>query len=142
MTENEYRPDVVLSPGETLKEYISNGSISLEELVKQTGYSEKVLNEILEGLKPLTSSMADRLSEATGRPAHFWNNLEKNYREALVRMLLTEEDRPMTWMEVYKELMNRGHVGITQDWVSSEMVRLSNLGQIALGRGMKWELKK
>ena len=59
--------------------------MSQEELAERCGVSEKVISEIIKGKAPITSEIAMKLDSVLGVPAHFWNNREQNYRDALAR---------------------------------------------------------
>jgi len=44
------------------------------------GRSTQTINNILKGEKAITSVTALQLEQAVGVPAHFWRNLESEYR--------------------------------------------------------------
>lgn len=84
--QNEYSPDYVSPPGETLEETIDVLGISQAQLAERTGRSKKMVNEIIKGKAPITPKMAIELERVTGAPASFWNNRERNYREFVAKL--------------------------------------------------------
>ena len=82
---NEYEPDVVSAPGETLLEAIQAVGMTQAELAQRTGRTRKMVNEVIKGKAPITPETAIQLERALGVPARFWNNRENRYREYLAR---------------------------------------------------------
>jgi HTH-type transcriptional regulator / antitoxin HigA len=83
--QNQYTPDFVSPPGETLLEILEEKGMSQAELAERTGRPKKTINEIIKGKAALTPETAMQLERALGTPANFWNNRERNYREGLAR---------------------------------------------------------
>jgi len=83
--QNEYAPDYVSPPGETLLETIDALGMPQAQLAERTGRSKKMINEIIKGKAPITPRMAIELERVTGVPASFWNNRERNYREFIAK---------------------------------------------------------
>lgn len=81
MTSNQYIPDYLVPPGEILQEYLEAYSMTQTELADRTGLTKKTINEIIKGKSPITSETALKLERSLGRPAHFWNNLERQFQE-------------------------------------------------------------
>ena len=77
---NEYHPDTVSAPGETLEEVHVDRQMSPADLAARIGRPVKTINEIIEGKAALTPETALQLERALGVPASFWINLERNYR--------------------------------------------------------------
>ena len=75
--------NIVISPGETLKEEMENRGIEKEELAKNMNVSESFLESLLNGEAKLTNEAALRLEAVIGIPAYFWRNLEAKYRQEL-----------------------------------------------------------
>lgn len=78
---NQYTPDYLVLPGEVLEEYLEAYSMTQTELAARTGLTKKTINEIIKGKSPITSETALKLERSLGRPAHFWNNLERQFQE-------------------------------------------------------------
>jgi len=86
MTSNQYVPDYLVPPGEILEEYLEGYGMTQTELADRTGLTKKTINEIIKGKSPITSETALKLERSLGRPAHFWNNLERQFQEARSRL--------------------------------------------------------
>jgi len=98
---NQYDPDYVSPPGETLQETLEALGMPQASLAKRTGRSLKMINEIIKGKAPITPKMALELERVVGVPATFWNNREKHYREFVAR--IEEQKRLETfipWLEI------------------------------------------
>src|SRR6266566_2926058 len=83
--QNQYFPDAVSAPGETLEEILLERGMSQTELAERTGRPKKTINEIVKGKAAITPETALQFERVLGVPASFWNNLEQNYRTALAR---------------------------------------------------------
>lgn len=81
-----YEPDYAVPPGATLRDTLDELGISQRDLADRTGLSTKTVNQVVQGVAPLTHDTALKLEQATGVPARMWNNLEANYREHLARI--------------------------------------------------------
>lgn len=79
--QNQYRPDLVSPPGETLLETLEALGMSQAALAERTGKSLKTINEIIKGKAPITPETALQFEHVLGVPAHFWNNRERQYQE-------------------------------------------------------------
>lgn len=82
---NEYVPDFVSPPGDTLRELLDDLRISQTELAQRTGRPKKTISEIVNGKAAITPDTALQLELVLGTPATFWNTREQHYREYLAR---------------------------------------------------------
>lgn len=82
---NQYVPDEVSLPGETLKEVLDDRQMTQAELAERMGRPKKTINEIIQGKSAITPETALQFERVLGVPASFWNNLERNYRESLAQ---------------------------------------------------------
>lgn len=94
---NEYRPDSVSSPGETLLETLETIGMSQAELAKRMGRPVKTINEIIQKKAAITAETALQLEQVLHIPASFWLKREQQYRESLAR--LAEEQRLTSCVE-------------------------------------------
>jgi len=113
MLQNEYHPDSVSSPGETLLETLETIGMSQAELAKRMGRPVKTINEIIQKKAAITAETALQLEQVLHIPASFWLKREQHYRESLAR--LAEEQRLTSWVEWLKEIpiremMRRGWI--------------------------------
>ncbi len=116
--QNEYQPDYVSSPGETLLETLETIGMSQVELAKRMGRPVKTINEIIQKKAAITAETALQLEQVLHIPASFWLKREQHYRESLAR--LAEEQRLNSWVEWLKELpiqimMRRGWIPACSD---------------------------
>jgi len=88
---NEYTPDIVSPPGETILETIEEYGMSQAELADRMGRPKKTINEIIKGKAAISPDTAIQLERVLGIPARFWMNREQQYRESIAR--LAERDR-------------------------------------------------
>ena len=70
MIANNLEPSEPTHPGELLKEEIEYRGISQKKLAQEIGISYKVLNDILNCRRPVTTNTALLVEAALGIPAH------------------------------------------------------------------------
>jgi addiction module HigA family antidote len=120
---NEYLPDYVSLPGDTLLEVLKSISMSQAELARRLGRPKKTINEIIQGKAAITPETALQLDLVLGVPASFWNNREQQYQEAKARI---EEEEELVgqigWLEEkqihIKSLCDRGWIERKADEVN------------------------
>jgi HTH-type transcriptional regulator / antitoxin HigA len=86
---NEYAPDRVSPPGETLGETLEALGMTQAELASRLGRARKTVNEIIKGKAALEPETALQLESVLGTPAAFWMEREARYRESLARQTRT-----------------------------------------------------
>ncbi len=84
-TQNQYMPDFVSPPGETLLETLETIGMTQVDLAERTGRPTKTINKIIHGKTAITPETALQLERVLGTPARFWINRERHYRESLAR---------------------------------------------------------
>ena len=99
---NQFLPDFTVSPGEILEEYLDSLGMTQVELAARTGLTKKTINEIIKGKSPITYETALKFERTLGRPAHFWNNLERQYQEDQAR--LAEQKRLESYLDWLKKV--------------------------------------
>lgn len=122
--QNEYSPDVVSPPGETLKELLEERGMTQADLAERTGRPVKTINEIIKGKAAITSATALQLERVLGVPARFWNDREQHYRESLARQAERESlAGQIGWLKQFplKEMVSFGWINEGVDEV--EMVQ-------------------
>jgi len=82
---NQYTPDSVSLPGETLREVLDERQMTQADLAERMGRPKKTVNEIVQGKAAITPGTALQLERVLGVPAGFWNNLEQTYWEHQAR---------------------------------------------------------
>lgn len=97
---NQYSPDVVSPPGETLKETLEALGMSQAELAERMGRPKKTINEIIKGKAALTPETSLQLERVLGISAGFWSNRDYHYREFLAKRQERERLRPkVAWLD-------------------------------------------
>lgn len=98
--QNQYTPLHVSPPGETLEEVLEERGMTQAELAERMGRPKKTISEIINGKAAITPETALQLERVLGIPARFWNNREREYREALARQ--QEQERlsgQVAWLD-------------------------------------------
>jgi HTH-type transcriptional regulator/antitoxin HigA len=108
---HRFKPDYTVPPGRTLRSRLKQISVSQAELAARTGLSTKHVNQIMQGIAPITAETALVLERVTSTPAAVWNRLEADYREGLLRThppKLSAADR--SWIAKFpvREMQRRG----------------------------------
>ncbi len=75
--------DLIIHPGETLKEVIDERELSQKELAVRTGLSPKHISDVVNCIKPISVNCAKKLEYALDIDASFWVNLQANYDREL-----------------------------------------------------------
>lgn len=115
---NQYNPDYVSPPGDTLLEVLEEKGLSQAELAERTGRPRKTINEIINGKTAITPDTALQLERVLGIPAQFWSQREQNYQDFLARQ--RERDRLEKQSEwaaqfPYNDMAKLGWVEATKD---------------------------
>ena len=126
--QNEFRPDYVSLPGDTLSEVLESIEMTQVELARRMGRPKKTINEIIQGKTAVTPETALQLELVLGVPATFWNNRERQYQEAKARI---EEEKQLQnqvgWLHEnqvpIQEMCQR-------QWISCHDDRVSQLREI------------
>ena len=71
--------DLIIHPGEALRELLKDRDMTQKELVELINFSEKHISNVLNGQAPITSKFAAELEVVFGVNALFWLNLQGNY---------------------------------------------------------------
>lgn len=114
MSKNAYTPDIAVHPGETLKDSLDALKMTQIELAQRTGLTPKTINEIIQGKNPITPGTAIKLSNVFGMSVAFWNNLQRNYEDTVIRLKIEEnlhdEMLLLRKFSCYKELSEWNYV--------------------------------
>lgn len=79
MIANNLMPSKPVHPGTLLKEEIEYRGISQKQLAQQISVSYTVLNEILNGKRPISTDYALYLEAALGIDAQLWIQMQADY---------------------------------------------------------------
>lgn len=72
---DELIPSEPIHPGEMLKDELQARGISQRKFAELIGVSYSVLNEVLNGKRPITTEYALKIEAATGTKAYMWMNM-------------------------------------------------------------------
>lgn len=114
----QFRPDYSGAPGETLRERLEQLGLTQAELAARANLSSKHVNQIMQGVAPITLETAIVLERITGIPARFWNRREADYREGLLRSRpreLSADDKKWLNSLPIKELKRRRKLPAVND---------------------------
>lgn len=76
---HELQPSAPIHPGEILKDELKARHVSQRQFADIIGVSYSVLNEVVNGKRPLTTEYALKIEAATGIPAYIWVNMQAQY---------------------------------------------------------------
>ncbi len=144
--QNEYQPDYVSSPGETLLETLETLGMPQAELAKRMGRPVKTINEIIQKKAAITAETALQLEQVLHIPASFWLKREQQYRELLAR--LSEVQDLKSWEGWLKEIpiqamMVRGWIPACKDKSQQVLEALKFFGVASPDAWRSyWESKK
>lgn len=90
---NQYAPDKVSSPGETLKEILAEKNWSVVKFADKTGLTEQEAHKLLKGRMSISEKLADRLGEVLGTDKDFWLTRNSNYKTDFERRLKEKNEQ-------------------------------------------------
>lgn len=125
---NQHVTDYLVTPGEVLDEYLDSFEMTQVELAARTGLTPKTINEIVKGKSPVTPNTALKLERVLGRPAHFWNNLERRFQEDHAR--LAEQKQLVLYLDWLKKVPVNSMAKM--GWIPTSKDKLKQL-EIVLG---------
>lgn len=138
---NQYQPESVSAPGETLAELLEHNGWTQAEFAERVGRTPKNINDILQGDAPITPELALIFERIFGTSAEFWNNRERHFRDYIARRDAAVELKSQTeWLKEvpYKEMIKRGWIaaGATATDSVEELLRYFSVGSVPAWRKM------
>lgn len=82
---HEIQPSTPIHPGEILKDELEARGMSQRKFAAVIGVSYSVLNEVINGKRPVTTEYALKIEAATGIPAYIWVNMQSAYNMQTAR---------------------------------------------------------
>ena len=82
---HELQPSTPIHPGEILKDELEARGMSQRKFAAVIGVSYSVLNEVVNGKRPITTEYALKFVAATGIPAYIWVNMQSAYNMQTAR---------------------------------------------------------
>lgn len=100
--------ELIVHPGETIKEIIEDREMTQEELSIRTGYSAKHVSDVINGKKDISSKFANTLEYALGIPTEFWINLQGIYDKKNLELekINSIQENEYNVLEELKEVIN------------------------------------
>ena len=123
---NQYIPDYLVPPGEVLEDYLEGLGMTQAELAARTGLTKKTINEIIKGKSPITHETALKFERALGRPAHFWNNMERQFQEDRIR--LAEQQRLESYLDWLKKVPVNAMIKL--GWMAKHKDKIRQLEEV------------
>lgn len=111
--QNQYRPQIVFHPGDTLAEKMQELGMGPKEFAVRTGKPEKTIIAILKNKSSITPEMAVQFEHVLKIPAHFWLNMQRNYDEFLAReerMEILAESTEWAAKFPYADMVKKGWI--------------------------------
>lgn len=81
----ELQPSTPIHPGEILKDELEARNMSQRKFAAIIGVSYSVLNEVVNGKRPITTEYALKIEAATDIPAYVWVNMQAAYNMQAAR---------------------------------------------------------
>lgn len=109
----EKRMKTASAPGETIRRQLKEKHMSQKEFALRMDLSEKHISRLVNGDVQLTPAVAERLEIVLGVPSAYWNRLEAQYREKLVKAEMETtlaQDIPLAKNFPYQEMSELGWV--------------------------------
>ncbi len=102
MNKTTFNPGWIVQPGMIVEEYLEALCMTQSQLALRTGLTPKTINEIINGKATITHETACMFEKVLDMPAHFWNNLEANYREQILKINEKEKlQQNIKWLEKF-----------------------------------------
>ncbi len=108
-----YVPDHAFPPGDALRDRLTELGMSQADLAARSNLSTKHVNQIIQGIAPVTHETALAFERVTATPARIWNALEAAYRDGMARSkLMVPSPEDEAWLRTLPlaELQKRGLV--------------------------------
>ena len=80
-----HEPEIVLHPGETLRERLQEIGMTPAELADRTGMPPELVDRIISGEEMIYPEISPMLEAATGTPSQVWDNLHVAYIDHRLR---------------------------------------------------------
>ena len=109
MEREERRPAEVFSPVEYIKEEMASRGWSRVGMAVEMGMPKVVVDDLLDGIIPVTPGIAKQLASAFGATAQMWLNLQSTYDKGTVRVAADIPKKPAN-IEQHAPLTNAAAV--------------------------------
>lgn len=127
-TQNQYFPESVPHPGETLAEKLDEMEMGPKEFALRTGKPDKTISAILKGESAITPDMAIQFESVTKIPARLWLNLQRSYDEYLAREKYKATiEAAIPWAKEFpiNDLIKKNWIAACSSWHEKSQALLS-----------------
>jgi HTH-type transcriptional regulator / antitoxin HigA len=134
-----FEPDYASPPGDILRETLEARAMTQADLAVRSGLSTKHINQIIQGVAPVTSDTALAFERVLGTTAATWTNLEAHYQVIRARRAdAAEAGRERAWVESFplSDLEARGFLTNRRDY---ELTRQELLRFFGVATRAAWE---
>jgi len=131
-----YAPQDRTPPGDSLAETLEALGMTQSDLADRVGLSRKTINQIIQGVAPITAETALKLETVLGTPAAFWISLDGNYQEFLARKAEREHfQTELAWLKriPFKEMQDKRWLPASADLAVTLKAALSFFGVASTG---------
>jgi len=125
---NEFFPDEVFHPGETLSETLSEMGMSYKEFALRCGLSEKTINEIVKGKASISPETSMKFEQVLGIPAYFWITRQSEYDQYIARLRKNELlSQSIEWAKKFPiaKMVEKGWIEKCKTWEEKTNALLS-----------------
>lgn len=125
--------ELIIHPGETLREILEDRKMSQKELAARVALTEAYISNVINGQKAISVSLAKKLEYALGIDASFWINLQANYDKELADF----EDFNRSERKKRRKVVARIHERIAwkrQNFIHQHSRKIVNRGTILVMR--------
>jgi len=91
MTSQEFCPDWVSSPGETISDILTERNLSVAELARRMNQELGTVVELIDGRATITIGVARALQQALGSSIEYWMSRDFHYRQDSARSRTADE---------------------------------------------------
>lgn len=104
---NGFYRELIIHPGETLKEVLGDKGMSQGELAVRTGFTPKHISKVINGSNSISPKFAKSLEYALNIDASFWSNLQSEYDRELLEFEERENicDEEISILKNLKEIL-------------------------------------
>lgn len=138
---NEYLPNEVSPPGDTLRELLGERGISQADLSARMGRPQKTISEIANGKAAITPETALELELVLGVAAEFWVARERDYRTHLAKARQERRLRSdVAWARRFpvRQMVEFGWIPAAEDVAGRVKILLEFFG---VASTKQWKLK-
>ena len=137
--QNQYFPQSVPHPCETLVEKLEEMEMGPKEFAVRTGKPEKTIIAIMKGNSSITPDMAVQFESVLKIPAHFWLNSQHSYDEYIAR---EKRNESLIKSQEWAKLFPLAEM-IKKSWISQKTTLHEKTGELlaffSISNHIAWE---